>query len=146
MSNEDSKAHAHHPASYYIRTYWILAVLLVLSIAGPLTAHHFGSMAHLIVLVTAFGIAVVKTLLVASRFMHLNTEKKFIWWLLITTLVAVFTCFAGIAPDVMNGNGHNWTNDKEFMVHVPKVHDCHPGSTDYIFKKAAAQPVDAGHH
>jgi caa(3)-type oxidase subunit IV len=133
MSNHESHSQAHHPASYYIRIYWILAVLLVVSIAGPLTAHHFGSAAHTIVLVTGFGIAFVKAYMVAAKFMHLNVERRMIWWLLITSLAVCLVLFFGLAPDIKNGNGHHWVNDKVFVINIDPVHDCHPGSADYRF-------------
>jgi predicted MFS family arabinose efflux permease len=126
MSNNDSHAGAHHPASYYIRIYWILAALLVVSILGPLYADKFGAMQKVVVMVTAYGIAIVKSIMVAGKFMHLNIEKKFIWWLLITCLVAMFVCFAALAPDIMNDRGANWINNNPFVETIPDVHHCHP--------------------
>jgi len=79
-------------------------VLLVVSIVGPF----FGILA--LTLITAFGIALVKAWMVASYFMHLNVEKKYIWWLLLGTLLFVVTLFAGMAPDVLVSEGLNWKN------------------------------------
>lgn len=116
MSNNDS--HSHHPASYYIRIYWILFALFAVSVIGPLTAGHAGSAAGLVVLVTAFGVAFVKALMVAGKFMHLNVERKMIWWLMILCLLALLTCFFGLAPDVMNSNGSNWESTSEFNIDI----------------------------
>ena len=129
MSNKDSHSEAHHSASYYIRIYWILAALLVVSIVGPLYADADfipKALTGTIVLVTAFGVAIVKTIMVAGKFMHLDVEKKFVWWLLITCLVAMFICFAGLAPDIMNDRGANWINHNDFVTTIPDVHHCHP--------------------
>ena len=119
MSNKDSHDH-RHPASYYIKIYWILSALFAVSVIGPLTAGYAGEAAGLVVLITAFGVAIVKALMVAARFMHLNIERKMIWWLMIMTLLAVFCCFAGLAPDVMNPNGANWYSTSEFLslIHI----------------------------
>jgi hypothetical protein len=43
----------------------------------------------ILTLITAFGIAIVKALIVAAFFMHLNVEKKYIWYVLLTMLTAV---------------------------------------------------------
>ena len=126
-SKKDSHSGSHHSAAYYIRIYWILFGLLVLSIVGPTYAGVFGDrLAGTVVLITAFGVAIVKALMVAGKFMHLNVEKKFIWWLMITCLVAMFVLFAGLAPDIMNSNGANWENHNLFQKTIPDVHHCHP--------------------
>jgi high-affinity Fe2+/Pb2+ permease len=59
-------------------------------------------------LFTAFGIAIVKALMVAAYFMHLNIERRYIWYMLYTMLIIVFLFFAGTAPDVMETEGRNW--------------------------------------
>lgn len=91
-----------HPPSYYIKIWGILLVLLVISVCGPMLE------IKVLTLITAFGIAVVKALIVAAYFMHLNVEKKYIWWMLITMLIFVSLCFAGMAADVMKPDGTNW--------------------------------------
>jgi caa(3)-type oxidase subunit IV len=102
-----------HGPEYYVKTWGILLVLLVVSILGPVLAPHmeFGFLkAWMITLITAFGIAIVKAYLVASRFMHLNIEKKYISYMLGTMLVFMLLFFAGVAPDVMRHEGQNWQN------------------------------------
>ena len=65
---------------------------------------------RVLTLITAFGIAVVKALMVAAYFMHLNIEKRYIWYMLFTMLLAVGMFFAGTCTDVMMPHGRNWVN------------------------------------
>ena len=92
--------HAHHPN--YVRIYWILLGLLLISFVGPFFGH------RVITLITAFGIAVVKAYLVAKNFMHLNIQPKFISYIMATVLVFMLLFYAGTAPDVMKHDGNNW--------------------------------------
>jgi caa(3)-type oxidase subunit IV len=113
---ESSQAHAHgdhshgdhghgaHGHTDYVKIYWILLVLLGVSIAGPMFGH------KIVTLITAFGIAVVKAYLVASNFMHLKVEKKYISYLLLTAIAFMFLFYAGVAPDVMKHRGRQWEN------------------------------------
>lgn len=94
----------HHPASYYVKTWAILVVLLAVSIAGPMLEIFWVTM------ITAFGIACVKAYLVAARFMHLNIEKRLASFIVIMALVLMSLFFAGTAPDVMKHQGDNWVN------------------------------------
>jgi len=59
-------------------------------------------------LITAFGIAVVKAYLVAKNFMHINLAPRFVPYLLLTCLLLMLLFFAGVAPDVMKGEGSRW--------------------------------------
>lgn len=102
MSDHASDSSHGHPVSFYYRIYGILLALLVVSVVGPM----FGGLT--VVLITAFGIAVVKALMVAAYFMHLNVEKKYIWWLLIMGVIFLAVLFFGVAPDVMKSSGVNW--------------------------------------
>lgn len=94
-------AHGNHDAKY-IKIWGILVVLLVISVAGPMLE------IRVITLLTAFGIAVVKALMVAAYFMHLNVEKRFIWYLMIISLAFVGIFYFGTAPDVMEASGTLW--------------------------------------
>lgn len=94
--------HADHPS--YLKTYITLVVLLTISVVGPMFGH------PLLTLITAFGIAVVKAYLVASRFMHLNIEKRIVSYLLLAALALLVLFYAGVAPDVMKHRGNNWEN------------------------------------
>ena len=109
--SEGAKHHHDHEAEHirhYTKIYVILLVLFLVSVAGPVVGSAVGSKA--LVLITAFGIALVKAYLVCAHFMHLNIEKRYIGYLLGTTLVFMFLFFAGVSPDVMEHRGRNWEN------------------------------------
>ena len=102
---EEHKHHGpHHPASYYVKTWAILVVLLGVSIVGPMIGIFWLTM------ITAFGIACVKAYLVAARFMHLNIEKRLASFIVLMALVLMSLFFAGTAPDVMKHQGDQWVN------------------------------------
>lgn len=88
----------------YIKIWAVLLVLLVISVLGPMLE------IKILTLITAFGIAIVKALLVAAYFMHLNIEKRYVWYLLVTMLLMVGLFFAGTASDIMKPSGRNWVN------------------------------------
>jgi caa(3)-type oxidase subunit IV len=98
-----TEAHVQHPN--YVKIWAILVVLLIVSVAG--------SMSHIreVVLIAAFGVALVKAYLVARNFMHLNVEKRWVPYLLIMCLLFVGVLFAGVAPDVMKHSGLHWTKN-----------------------------------
>jgi len=96
-----SEAHAGKHTNY-LKIYIILMVLLVISILGP----ELGM--PIVTLVSAFGIALVKALMVAAWFMHLNVEKKYIWFLIISSLLFIVAMWVGMAPDIMLWEGQNW--------------------------------------
>ncbi|MGB0647433.1 MAG: cytochrome C oxidase subunit IV family protein [Bradymonadia bacterium] len=111
MSGHDD--HGHHPS--YIKVYFILLVLFIVSVAGPeLAPIIFGEgqegLAKGFVLFTAFGIAFVKAYYVIAYFMHLKFEVKYVNYMLATTVVFMLLFFSGVAADVMKHEGHNWTN------------------------------------
>lgn len=98
-----TEVHVQHPN--YVKVWAILVVLLVVSVLG--------SMSHIreVVLIAAFGVALVKAYLVAKNFMHVNVEKRWVPYLLIMCLLFVGILFAGVAPDVMKHGGLNWTKN-----------------------------------
>ena len=98
-----TEAHAQHPN--YVKIWAVLVVLLIVSVIG--------SMSHIreVVLVAAFGVALVKAFLVAKNFMHVNIEKRWVPYLLIMCLLFIAILFAGVAPDVMKHSGLNWTKN-----------------------------------
>lgn len=98
-----SEAHIHHPN--YIKVWAILVVLLIVSVLGPMTG------IRSLILFTAFGVAIIKAYLVAKNFMHVNLEKRWITYLLVTCLVFLAILFAGVAPDVMKHWGLHWENN-----------------------------------
>ena len=97
-----TEPHVHHPN--YLKVWAVLVALLVVSVAG--------SMSHIreVVLVAAFGVAIVKAYLVAKNFMHVTVEKRWVPYLLIVCLLFVAILFAGVAPDVMHHSGLHWIN------------------------------------
>ena len=100
--SSDPEAHIHHPN--YVKIWVVLVVLLIVSVLGPLTGIRW------LMLVMAFGIAFVKAYLVAKNFMHVNLEKRWVTYLLVTCLVFLGILFAGVAPDVMRHQGLRWEN------------------------------------
>jgi len=97
-----TQSHIHHPN--YVKIWAILVVLAVISVAGSFTGVRW------LLLLMAFGIAVVKAYLVAKNFMHVTIERRFVPYLLIICLAFVAVLFAGVAPDVMKHRGLHWEN------------------------------------
>jgi caa(3)-type oxidase subunit IV len=100
------EAHAAHSHPPYVKIWAILVVLLIASVLGPMLGHPW------LTLITAFGIAVVKALMVAAWFMHLNIEKTFVKYLLLLILALVLVFWAGVYPDVQKPQGQNWTHQR----------------------------------
>ena len=98
-----TEAHVQHPN--YVKIWAILVVLLIVSVLG--------SMTHIreVVLIAAFGVALVKAYLVAKNFMHVNVEKRWVPYLLVMCLLFIAILFAGVAPDVMKHSGLNWNKN-----------------------------------
>ncbi len=92
----------HH--TNYAKIFWTLMVLFVISVAGP----EMFPENKAVVLITAFGIAVVKAIIVAGWFMHLAHERKYVWYAFITSLAFLFLFFVAVAPDVTMKKGTNW--------------------------------------
>ena len=123
MSEEAHEAHEDHSAQY-IKIWAILVGLLVLSVAGPFIGVFW------ITMVTAFGIACVKAYLVATRFMHIRQEPRFVSYIVVTALVFILLFFAAVAPDVMKPTGSNWikpawlaeANEPAASDHAPTHH------------------------
>ena len=94
-----SETHEH---PNYVKIWYWLLVLLAISVAGPMLE------VPSITLITAFGIAIIKSFLVAANYMHLKFEKKIIWLLLILSLCLLGVFFFGTAPDIMMTEGDQW--------------------------------------
>jgi caa(3)-type oxidase subunit IV len=108
-ATHDAAHDAAHEAEHlkrYFKIYVSLVVLFLISWAGPAVFAHNKTL----VLLTAFGIALVKAYLVCANFMHLNVEKKYIIYLLTIALTFMFLFYAGAGPDVMEHHGRNWEN------------------------------------
>jgi len=111
-----AQAHAVQVHPNYVKIYLILLFLLGVSILGPTLG------VPAITLITAFGIAIVKATMVAAYFMHLNIEKRYIWFLLFIMLTFLFVLFSGVAPDVMKQGGQNWTHVETTVPQSPAAH------------------------
>ena len=99
--------HAHaashdHGTSHYLKIWALLVVLLIVSVIGP----ELGI--RVVTLITAFGIAIVKAFMVAKQFMHLHIEPKWVLYILGVMLAFMLVMFGGIAPDVLETQGHHW--------------------------------------
>ena len=98
---------AHHHPNYTKVYYWLVALAFV-SFVGPEITEN-----RAIILLTAFGIAVVKAWLVVVNFMHLTIAPRYVTYLMGTTLIFVLLFFAAAAPDVMKADGSNWVKSPE---------------------------------
>ena len=103
MSEHAATAHEH---PNYVKVWAILLGLLCVSITGPFLG------IKVVTLITAFGVAIVKAYMVAKNFMHLNIERQYVAYLIMTMLVFVLLFFAGTSPDVMKWEGDNWVKPK----------------------------------
>lgn len=99
-----------HSHPDYFKIYYILVGLFIVSILGPTLG------IPALTLITAFGIAIVKATMVAAYFMHLNIEKRYIWFILFVMLAFLAVLFAGVAPDVMKQRGTNWRHVADVQV------------------------------
>jgi len=102
---------AGHKHPSYIKIYITLVILFLVSVAGPEIAHRFGMQGvsrTVLVLSTAFGIAIWKAYLVCAYFMHLKFEKVYAPYILLGCLSLLFVFFFGTATDAMFSNGQNW--------------------------------------
>ena len=97
-----SDDHAEHGDKHYIKIYFWLLLLLIVSYVGP----EFGI--QWLTLLTAFGIAIVKAYLVTVNFMHINLTPRYVIYTVATSLIFMLLFFAGAAPDVMKDRGTNW--------------------------------------
>ena len=100
MSDPGYEEHTHH--ANYTKIYVVLLVLLAISVVGPMFE------IRVVTLLTAFGIAIVKAFLVVKNFMHIDIAKRYVGYLVATSLVFMLLFFAGAAPDVMKAYGTNW--------------------------------------
>ena len=122
-------AHPAHPPTNYVKIWAILCGLLLISVLGPMLEIRALTMA------TAFGIAFVKAYLVATRFMHLNHEKKIVPYMLGTMLALMCLMVAAMSPDVMKHEGARWENTaakesikRGMLLHPGAHHAEHPAA------------------
>ncbi len=103
MSSEHNDHKDHHHTNY-VGVWAVLVVLLIVSVIGPELGH------PVVTMVTAFGIAFVKAYLVATKFMHLHLEPKFVTYFVVSCVAFMVLFFAGVGPDVLKHEGANWNN------------------------------------
>ena len=107
-SAQHGPGHAHAPHRNYVKIWGILVVLLVVSVLGPMLGIRW------VMLVTAFGIALVKAYMVAKNFMHLDIEKPIVHWILLVALALMVLLYGALAPDVQKSTGQGWKKDAGF--------------------------------
>ena len=95
-------AHSESHDVNYVKIWAILVGLLVISVIGPMTG------IRVVMLITAFGVALVKAYLVAKNFMHVPVQKKVVHWAMGLALLLMVVLFTGVAPDVMKSTGEHW--------------------------------------
>jgi caa(3)-type oxidase subunit IV len=99
---------AHAPHRDYVKIWAILVGLLVVSVVGPMLGIRW------VMLVTAFGVALVKAYMVAKNFMHLDIEKPIVHWILLVALALMVLLYGALAPDVQKSEGAGWKKDAGF--------------------------------
>ena len=105
---------AGHKHPSYLKIYFTLLILFIISVLGPELAEILGLEGVsrvVLVLSTAFGIALWKAYLVCAYFMHLKVEKIYAPYILLACLSLLFVFFFGTATDAMFANGHNWVKE-----------------------------------
>jgi caa(3)-type oxidase subunit IV len=108
-------SHAHAPHRNYVKIWAILVGLLVVSVIGPMTG------IRVVMLITAFGVALVKAYLVAKNFMHLDVEKPIVHWALGAMLTLMVLLYVGVAPDVQKDIGDHWKKNAGFHPHLQTI-------------------------
>jgi len=127
-------AHAHH--RNYVKIWAILVGLLVVSIIGPMTG------IRVVMLITAFGIALVKAYMVAKNFMHLDVEKPIVHWMMGIALIFMVMLFVGVAPDVMKDHGRRWVKGPGFH---PVERVGHEGGGEHAGPPHEGAGIETGH-
>jgi caa(3)-type oxidase subunit IV len=127
MTTTSSEPHA---VSQYLQIWATILVLFVVSIAVAQVSH-----SRPLVLITAFGIAIVQATLVAAYFMHLKEEKTYISYLLGSMILALVMLYAGTMADVHHTSGVNWVaTDTEQLIkdHEGKAAEPHHAETPIV--------------
>lgn len=111
VENHGGEHHGEgHGVKFYVKIYAILMVLFIISVIGPEFGH------RTVTLITAFGIAIVKAYMVAVNFMHIRQEKKYIVYIMLAMLGAVFLFYIAVATDVQATYGQRWENDAAHQI------------------------------
>jgi hypothetical protein len=96
--------------------------MFIISVVGPEVTDN-----KVLILLSAFGIAIVKAIIVAGWFMHLAWEKKYVWYAVCTSLAFMFVFVFAVAPDIMKDSGKNWQSNIVVKAEdgLPKHHGHH---------------------
>ena len=136
---ETADGHEAHGDGHYIKIYFWLLGLLIVSYIGP----EFGI--QWLTLITAFGIAIVKAFLVTVHFMHINLTPRYVVYTVATSLIFMLLFFAGAAPDVMKDSGTNW--QKPAWIEAERAYEAGEvsGVADHGDDHGAGHGDEAGH-
>jgi len=117
--NKNTDEHKHPD---YKKIYYSLLILLVISIWGPVFALNIDNRTMLVgtVLLTAFGVGLIKATMVVAWFMHLDIEVKVVRRLLAVCIAFLILLFAGVAPEVLCFDGENRDADPDPIYEYPK--------------------------
>lgn len=138
---------AGHAKINYKKIYFMLLILFAVSVAGPEVADLMGlegATRLILVLSTAFGIALVKAYYVLAYFMHLKFEKIYAPYILWACLALLVVFFFGTAIDVMKPDGRNW--EKTFVYEAPADDGHHGGHGDEHEVDSHAEESPDAHH
>ena len=111
--------------AHYGKVWLTLVILFGVSYLGPLfiapevTKFAGPNVGWVVLMVTAFGVAIWKASLVVKEFMHLPLEKHFIWYIEGIVVAFMLLFFFAVSPDVMQHEGRNWEN-REAMAAVER--------------------------
>ena len=90
-----------HGTNYYVRIY----AILVASVAAVFLLGTFVFHGNFFIVI---GAALVVAIFKSAYFMHLNVEKKWIWFFLITALLCLIGFYIGTARDIQLDSGLSW--------------------------------------
>lgn len=92
-----------HSVNHYLKIWGAILVLFVISITIAQVSDN-----RPLVLITAFGIAIIQGILVAAYFMHLKDQPMYVAYLLLSMLLALVLLYAGTMADVNHPSGTHW--------------------------------------
>ena len=61
-----------------------------------------------ITLITAFGIALIKTYIIAAEFIHLKVEKRITTLIILSIIIIILIFYFNITPNIMKTSGQHW--------------------------------------
>ncbi len=93
--NGSDSSHGHDDHAAHIRLYWAVGAALLVGTVVTVLARHLEFNSVSLTVAVALFIASIKAFLVAGYFMHLLTEKKTIYLVMVTT-VAFFVGMIGL--------------------------------------------------